>query len=116
MDLSRQRRGEFMIVRSAGADWVQSDGGPLILLERHLLPEWMGILPSRDGRRSANAVATATTPSRTDYDRACKINDYVGVVPVGAAHGLVLNDVPLLTTWRKSTEGGGMIVRWDFAD
>ena len=44
--------------------WVSSEGGPLILIGKSDLSNWEGI----DG---------------FDYDRACPVEDYVGVIEVG---------------------------------
>jgi hypothetical protein len=52
----------------------------------------------------------------TDYDRACDIKDYTGLIPVGCGHALVLGDEPLMTCWWPSRENGGLLVRWVCAD
>ncbi len=58
--------------------WIDSRGGPLILLASNQLLHWNGI----DG----------------DYDRACAVDGWIGVLSVGAGQALVLNDEPLSTT------------------
>lgn len=53
----------------------------------------------------------------TDYDRACKIADYVGVVEVGEASGLVLGEEPFATSWWPSDRiARSLLVRWVCAE
>ena len=83
--------------------WVNSAGGPLLLLPEVYLPEWHGV--------------TGGDSSATDYDRACGIEDYVGIIDVGNGCGVVLGDEPLQTTWMIVDEReGGILVRWCYAE
>jgi hypothetical protein len=50
----------------------------------------------------------------TDYDRACDVSDYVGLIQVGQSEGLVLGDEPNDTTWLSHPDGG-LFVRWRYA-
>jgi hypothetical protein len=73
------------------------------------LSYWGGCL------RSGGVYPNAT--GLTDYDRACEISNYVGVIAVGGGHALVLGDEPLQSTWIASQERtGGIIVRWQYAE
>jgi hypothetical protein len=85
--------------------WVNSAGGPLLLLEEQLLPDWKG-----DGGASGGRGG------RTDYERACDVDDYLGLVEVGPGRALVLGDEPMQTTWWPSPGAGGMLIRWQWAD
>jgi hypothetical protein len=80
--------------------WIESTGGPLLLLERALLPYWHG--------------SFGNTTAATDYDRACEIADYVGAIEVGSGIGVVLGEEPFSTTWWRSSEElrNSCIVRW----
>ncbi len=80
--------------------WIQSDGGPLIVLPGEVLGEWTG--------------TRAATKSRSDYRRACDVVGDVGVVAVGRLEGLVLGSEPLRTTW-LADDGGVLILRWGWA-
>jgi hypothetical protein len=81
--------------------WISSEGGPLILLEHRLISSWGGAFAPQD---------------ETDYDRACAIEDYVGLISVGPGYGLVLGDEPMQTSWSTLTEeNGGVLVRWQWA-
>lgn len=89
--------------RAGHLTWVSAGGGPLLLLDRRFLPRWLGDTP-------------ASPHAGTDYDRACAIDDYVGLVNVGSGHGLVLDDEPLQTAWWPAEAiGGGILVRWRWA-
>lgn len=96
--------------------WIESGGGPLLLLPAEHLDAWEGTDPPRDGRpiRSRFRWNPASVPC--DYDRACDVEDLVGAIPVGAGAAVVLGDEPLATTWRPLPGvPGGAIVRWRHA-
>ena len=97
--------------------WIQSNGGPLLLLSNSLLGAWGG---SDEPEPYLGVEARSRWNPRgraTDYDRACDVTDLVGTVQVGVGEGLVLGDEPLATTWRPIQEiGGGILVRWEYAD
>ena len=78
-------------------NWINSAGGPLVLLQESLLPHWSG-------------------DDDSDYDRACRIDDYLGLIGVGPGEALVLGEEPFRTCWLQLPEmSGGTIVRWVFA-
>lgn len=78
--------------------WINSAGGPLILLSDDLVGCWMGVT-QKDG------------PS--DYERACLCNDYLCILGINHGVGVVLGDEPLATTWIPSTSlGHPMLIRW----
>jgi hypothetical protein len=53
----------------------------------------------------------------TDYDRACAVRDYAGLVVVGDGYGLVLGDEPLATTWVEATTNRpGNLVCWLYSE
>jgi hypothetical protein len=72
--------------------WVDSEGGPLVLMGEALLSNWRGCFGPARGS--------------TDYDRACQVDDYVGVIDVGNGKGLVLGDEPMPTAWVPRANGG----------
>jgi hypothetical protein len=83
-------------------EWVMSGGGPLIVLPAELLRYWGGIDPKADD-------------STSDYDRACGVGGYLGVLNVGTGSGLVLGDEPMQTAFLPSADGGTLI-RWVYAE
>lgn len=85
-----------MITSSSTADdacdpslaWVESMGGPLIVVPVSALAFWGGCT------ESGLMAGDATAPD--DYDRACAVDDLAGVIPIdeNGAQALVLADEP----------------------
>ncbi|MEU9652768.1 Imm21 family immunity protein [Streptomyces sp. NPDC048110] len=85
-----------MITSSSTADdvsdpslaWVESMGGPLIVVSVSALASWGGCT------ESGLMAGDATAPD--DYDRACAVDDLAGVIPIdeNGAQALVLADEP----------------------
>jgi len=95
-------------------EWI-SCNSPLLLLAKDQLDAWEGSdVPSRDRSVEAKFRWNADGPA-TDYDRACDVNEYVGLIAVGHRKGVVLGDEPLMTTWLPMADGG-LLVRWVHAD
>ncbi|WP_216651395.1 Imm21 family immunity protein [Actinomadura litoris] len=83
--------------------WVESLGGPLVVLPRSVLPLW----------HTDPAGQEVNDPAEWgDYGRACKIDDSLGVLEVGDAQALVLGDVPDSTTFLPELSA---FVRWEWA-
>ncbi|WP_037672511.1 immunity 21 family protein [Streptomyces griseus] len=80
------------------AEWVESGGGPLIAVPEAVLPFWTGA----DGEETAS-----------DYDRACEVDGFIGLLPVGDSAALVFGDEPASTTYLPDH---GTFVRWSAAD
>lgn len=79
------------------------------------MDEWEGFDVPRNGR-VVNAAFRAAGPKSpaTDYDRACDVSDYAGVIDVSDGNGLVLGDEPMSTSWWPAPAlRGGMFVRWN---
>jgi hypothetical protein len=95
-----------MMYEQGTITWIESSGGPLLLLASDLLPLWTG---------AGDLDFDQDMPSprkESDYERACRVNDYLGVTDVAQGSGLVLDDEPLPTAWWPSPEPGGTLVRW----
>jgi hypothetical protein len=98
--------------------WVESNGGPLLLLSVALLADWEGVEPPADGREIIADFRFQPEGPATDYDRAADVGQAttIGTLPVGGGTGLVLGDVPYATTWVPFEAGrGGVFIRWDYA-
>ena len=77
--------------------WIECDGGPHLVLEKRLIGKWQG----------------PNCPLH--YDRACEIEDYVGVMPVEDGYGIVIFDDVLRSAWIPGTDGqGGYLVVWNY--
>lgn len=78
-------------------EWVESGGGPLLLVDRSLLLDW-------GGGKLGEVM--------NDYDRACEVETPVGVIRVGDGDGLVLS-VDHATTFLKLNDEAGILIRLD---
>ncbi|GAX53986.1 Imm21 family immunity protein [Streptomyces olivochromogenes] len=78
-------------------DWIESGGGPLIVIPEESLSAWRGA----DGE------------DWKDYDRACAVDGHVGLIAVGQSHALVLGFDPASTAFLPNP---GAFVRWIAAD
>lgn len=93
--------------------WINSAGGPLILLSSEYLDAWFGCFHSgSDGLEAADDPLDI----RTDYGRACAVKDYLGVVEVSDGEALVLGDEPLSTAWWPLSSAEGVLIRWVYGD
>jgi Immunity protein 21 len=84
--------------------WIQSDGGPLILMERASANVW-------NGNSRPNGFQ-----GLTDYERACQLEDYLGLLDVQATQILVFDDEPLQTAYWQIKPDVFLLVRWRWAD
>lgn len=96
--------------------WVDSAGGPLILIGDKSVGLWSGIL-----KRSAyltnvdEGADNFLDPGEADYGKACLIEDYLGLVKVDGDEVLVLGDEPMLTTFFFSQEKP-VLARWCYGE
>ena len=98
--------------------WVESNGGPLLLLAAGLLVHWEGSDRPSPGRNVVADFRWDPSGPATDYDRAADVAQasIIGVLPIATGRGLVLGDEPYATTWIPFDGGrGGLLVRWDYA-
>ncbi|MFD9359515.1 Imm21 family immunity protein [Streptomyces sp. NPDC060031] len=73
--------------------WLETEGGPFIVVPRTALPHWSG--------------------TEGDYDRACEVMEFVGVLALpDGAEALVLGDEPLSTAYLPEYR---VLVRWCYA-
>lgn len=89
--------------------WIESLGGPLILLGNDDLHQWGGV-----SRSSKNQF-------ESDYDYACSVDDYLGILDLGVEESkdmeiLVLNDEPMMTTSIKLDENEIILARWKWGN
>ncbi|MFD0229317.1 immunity 21 family protein [Streptomyces hirsutus] len=91
----------------ASSAWVESMGGPLIVIPVSALAAWRG------GAETGLMAGDATAPD--DYDRACAVDDLAGVIPVGdnGAQALVLADEPATSCYLPEHQA---FLRWLAAD
>ncbi|MFJ7317708.1 immunity 21 family protein [Streptomyces sp. NPDC101062] len=87
--------------------WVESMGGPLIVVPVSALAAWRGCT------ETGVMAGDATAPD--DYDRACAVDDLAGVITVGenGAQALVLADEPATSCYLPEHRA---FLRWLAAD
>ncbi|MFJ9948745.1 Imm21 family immunity protein [Kitasatospora sp. NPDC091207] len=85
--------------KSVQVRWVESLGGPLVVVPESALDAWSG---------SAGGGGPVD-----DYDRACAVEGLTGLLPVGPSDALVLADEPASTAWLAER---GLFVRWSAAE
>jgi hypothetical protein len=95
--------------------WIESAGGPLLLLSEKRLGDWGGVFDLISGPAATASYSPGGKP--TDYDRACSVDAFIGVISVGTDEGVVLGDEPMRTAWIPYHSGnGGIVVRWVFGE
>lgn len=74
-------------------------GGAFIVMPLNKLRLWQG-----SNSKGENGFS--------DYERACNVTDYLGLLEVDGTSCLVLADEPLMTTWYQITCNKGFLFRW----
>lgn len=85
--------------------WIISAGGPLIFMERVFLSKWKGVFGVQKEMLTSS-----------DYERACEVDDYIGVIPIDSGKAVVLGQEPMDTSWLPLSHTQGIIVRWVWAN
>ena len=70
--------------------WVHTTGGPHLVVPERYAPAWEGCFAPAGGRRVEAVFRYNPGGPATDYDRACDVPGWLGVIPVGRGHALVL--------------------------
>lgn len=98
---------------AAGDDkiWAATTGGPLIAVAASALEHWSGIEVPQGRKVQASFRWAGPGSPATDYDRACDVVDFVGVIGVAHTAALVLGDAPHATAWWPEAGGVGTFVR-----
>ncbi|GKS85426.1 hypothetical protein AVMA1855_14760 [Acidovorax sp. SUPP1855] len=78
--------------------WVNTNGGPLVGASENVISNWKGV----DGSSSDAA--------ESDYDRACSVIDFLGVVDCGGFPVIVFGDEPLQSAFVHCNDN--LVVRW----
>ena len=84
-------------------EWINSLGGPLILIPHEELVTWQGIDGSSESGKSS------------DYERAGEVEDELGIIKCGSQQAFVLGDEPHSTAWVAQNDGG-ILVRWVYGE
>lgn len=87
--------------------WVDTAGGPHLLLPEENLASWRGI----------ENWSECDPSDQSDYARACRINTWLGVIRCGDGDALVMSGDGGPIAWRLAEDGrGGLLVQWLGAD
>lgn len=88
--------------------WCETQGGPHIVVPEEYLSCWRGIEGWRDHADPAD---------QSDYARACRVRNWLGVLSCGASNALVLGgDVGPIAWYKSDDSDGGLLVQWIGAD
>ncbi|GKS92853.1 Imm21 family immunity protein [Acidovorax sp. SUPP2539] len=79
--------------------WINTNGGPLVGASGNVISHWKGV----DG-------SSSSVDAGIDYDRACSIIDFLGVVDCGGFPVVVFGDEPLQSTFVHCNDK--LVVRW----
>ena len=91
--------------------WISCDGGPHILMEKKCMKLWEGSEVPLNGRIvNSKSKWNQETFISTDYDLACDINDYIGIIEVQNGSAIVINDDVPISTFITDKNGIGNIV------
>lgn len=74
-------------------DWIETEGGPFIIVEQKYADEWNG---------------------QEDYNAICSVTDYLGKIHKDNHVVLVMGDEPMAVRIVQQ-EGGILIIRWMYA-
>ena len=97
-----------------GLAWVSTTGGPHLVVSGKHAVHWEGVGPPSHGRVVAAKFRWDAAGPATDYDRACDVGGWLGVIRVGRGRGVVLGNHPNAAAyclWR----GRHWVVKWVFA-
>jgi hypothetical protein len=94
--------------------WVHSMAVGLVIPARYA-PAWEGSDAPSEGRIVEATFRYDPKGPATDYDRACDVSGWLGVIPVGRGQALVLSGDKTSAAyyhWRR----GHYLLRWLYAD
>src|SRR5262245_25391113 len=95
--------------------WISTEGGPhLVLPEKHAAA-WEGWRAPSDGRVVEATFRCNPEGPATDYDRACSVAGWLGVIPVGAGQALVLSGDDTQAAYYRTADGQHYLLRWLYA-
>jgi hypothetical protein len=70
--------------------WVNTTGGPHLVIPARYAADWEGCFAPAAGRTIEATFRFNPDGPATDYDRACDVSGWLGVIPVGRGQALVL--------------------------
>jgi hypothetical protein len=95
--------------------WVSTAGGPHLVLPEKCARAWEGWLAPSGGRVVEATFRCNAEGPATDYDRACSVSGWLGVIPVGKGQALVLSGDDTQAAYYRSRRGQHFLLRWLYA-
>jgi hypothetical protein len=104
-----------MVEERTRLHWVETLGGPhLVLPEKHAVAWEGGAIPSGGRVVQASFRCNPGSPA-TDYDRACSVEGWLGVIAVGKGMALVLHGDDSIAAYFRTARGQHYLLRWHYA-
>ena len=95
--------------------WVETLGGPHLVLPEAYASAWEGFLVPSGGRIVQASFRCNPGSPATDYDRACSVEAWLGVITVGKGKALVLHGDDSIAAYYRRARGNHYILRWHYA-
>lgn len=95
--------------------WVNTLGGPHLIIPERYSVAWEGCFAPSHGRVVETTFRCNPKGPATDYDRACEVRGWIGVIPVGRGEALVLSGDDTQATYYR-WDRKHFILRWLFAE
>ena len=113
-----------MLSEKGPLTWIDSYGGPLLLLSRQYMQSWKGYNPPwlQRGKVAESDYdlddSQIADEEETDYDRAGAVaaGEYLGVLEVDGGQAVVFGDMPMSTAWWPISETEGIFIRWMYGE
>src|SRR6476469_9359446 len=95
--------------------WVETLGGPHLVLPKRYAADWEGCSAPTRGRTVEATFRCDPSGPATDYDRACDVTGWLGAIRVGGGQALVLSgdrDAAAYYHWGREH----FLLRWIYAE
>jgi hypothetical protein len=97
--------------------WIESDGGPLVLLGENHLNVWSGIFnKSLYTKGIVEEAKDFMDAQEADYGKACLVDDYIGMIELEDGIALVFGEEPMPTTILYSSPNEAVFARWYYGE
>jgi hypothetical protein len=96
--------------------WIETAGGPHLVLPERYAAAWEGCSAPSGGRVVEATFRCDPGGSATDYDRACSVEGWIGVIPVGRGQALALTGDDTQTAYYRTARGQHFLLRWIYAE
>jgi hypothetical protein len=95
--------------------WVRTTGGPHLVIPERYAPAWEGCFAPSEGRTVEATFRYNPEGPATDYDRACDVSGWLGVIPAGRGQALVLSGYPGRAAYYRWGRRH-FLLRWIYAE